>query len=155
MVGLEAEMVAAMYDILEPQQQQKVEAKRQEKEQTAASRTLANSTNADKKAKQTADSLQRNEDASTANTQPSKEAAKESTGKKADSSKTADSSKSPAADTNSDGKTDADETIVWTMVIVPVQDEYRVCEMSDAQTMQCDKVCQSYHKELVQLDRLV
>ncbi len=152
MVGLEAEMVAAMDDILEPQQQQKVEAKRQEKERTAASKTLANSTNADKKAKQTA---QRKGDASTANTQPSKEAAKESTGKKADSSKTADSSKSPAADTNSDGKTDADETIVWTMVIVPVQDEYRVCEMSDAQTMQCDKVCQSYHKELVQLHRLV
>ncbi len=144
MISMEAEMVAAMDDILEPNQQQKVEAKRQENEQAATAKSSANfSASTDKKSQQTADSSRTKGDASNAKTQPNDEAAA--------NGNTVTNAKTSAADTNRDGTADADETVVWTMVIVPAQEEYSECEMSDAQKIKCDEVCQSYHKELVQL----
>lgn len=145
MISLQAEMVAAMDDILEPKQQEKVEAKRQQKDKATVDTKSAIPNASDKKDKKTAETSSPNGKEATSTTQPNKESSTTST------SKTADNGETPTADSNRDGKTEADEILVWTMVIVPVQEEYSVCEMSDAQSMQCDKVCRSYHKELVQL----
>jgi len=145
MISLEAEMVAAMDDILEPKQQEKVEAKRQQKDQAAADAKTVSPNASNDKDKKTAETSSPNGKEPKSTKTPTKKSATTST------SKTAESGETPAADSNRDGKTEADEVLVWTMVIVPVQEEYSLCEMSNAQTVQCDQVCQSYHKELVQL----
>lgn len=148
MIRLEAEMVAAMDDVLEPQQQEHVAAKREQKDQAAAAHKSAKPTTTDSQAKPTADSSQPKSNEATAKAQPDKQAPAVQT---ASANKSAESGKKPAADTNKDGKTDADEEVVWTMVIVPVREEYIETGMSDTQAVQCDEISQSYHKELVQV----
>jgi hypothetical protein len=147
MIQLEAEMVAAMDDILEPVQKQKVEEQRQQKQANSKGKQLGKSQIGNQKA-----------DANQA-VRDSEKSPEKTADKTADKSANKTAVKKPdqaaKADSNHDGKTDDTETVVWTMVIVPVQEEYTVAELNDPQTMQCDRICQAYHGELVALHQQI
>lgn len=143
-VGLEAHMIAAIEDTLEPEQKMKSKAKR---DKQVSSREASGHQSKD----------QDKSDDSKRASQSEKDKSADSKNNESDKTKSESGAKSQSADAKGDRKNGASnkedkqtqtEEVVWTMVIVPVQDSFVDLGMSDEQLSKCDAICRSYHRAL-------
>ncbi len=151
-IRLEAEMTAALEDVLEPEQQMQTKKNRQAK---------ASSDSHSKKAESKADSAKTSastkkpvKNGSSTSNKDSSQAKSSATNKKSDKTKgnkLAAKNKDKKSATTKDSGDDQDETeeYVWTMVIVPVQEELNPLGLSVEQELQADQILSNYHNKIV------
>ncbi len=152
-IQLEAEMRAALEDVMEPEQKQQVQNNRQ---------TKATADNiGDRSAPKASDNQPTTRHSATTSSDKKSQgsnlasATADSQSKQKGDKKKAD--EKPHAANKSDDQQQTEE-YVWTMVIVPAQVELEPLGLSHEQQQQCDQVCRDYHRQLVKgwqkIDRL-
>lgn len=175
MIQMQAELVAAMDDTLEPQQRKMMEDRRKNRSSQSESDSNSDSqqSSASSSSKEQATSPSQSSQKQNAQNQSSKnqdgnkdndgsnkkdesqDAQQARNGDQQSQSEKSQSQKSQSQKSAGSSNADEHERVVWTMVVVPIQREYLVAKLSDDQNQKCDQLCQSYRKEMVKLQRKI
>ncbi len=148
-IKLEAEMTAALEDVLAPEQKAKTQQNRQAKADSESSRPQAGNKSDNSSAAKSAKSPVKDGSGSTGSDNASTRSGdgKSNMKKSRDPAKTSKPQRSAKND-DSENQNETEE-YVWTMVIVPAQQELSPLGLSAEQEQQADRIFYSYHNKIV------